>query len=156
MSDAEKIKILYGGVLTNSYDSGDTVAIRQLGFEEDISSEKQIHKSTIADISRTSALDTLERVRAKIQNISPGLLNQKRVILTGGASQLIGIDDLASEIFQSPVRRAVPRLISQDFDVSDPIFSNACGMLTYSQNETFVNKKITTKAYPYNQAIIFY
>ena len=29
MGDAEKLKILYVGVLTNSYDSGDTVAIRQ-------------------------------------------------------------------------------------------------------------------------------
>ncbi len=151
VSDAEKLKILYGGVLTNSYDNGDTVFIKQLGYQEDTSSEKQIQKSSIAEISRTSALDTLERVRLAIQNISPGLLNQKRVILTGGGSQLIGIDDLASEIFQSPVRRAVPRLISQDFDISDPIFSNACGMLTYSQNETFVNKKITTKGLSYGQ-----
>ena len=156
MSDAEKLKVLYGGVLTNSYDNGDTVTIQQLGYSEDTNSEKQIHKSTIADISRTSALDTLERVRSTIQNISPSLLNQKRVILTGGASQLIGIDDLASEIFQSPVRRAVPRLISQDFDISDPIFSNACGMLTYSQNEIFVNKKITTKGLSYNQGNNFF
>ena len=156
MSDAEKLKILYGGVLTNSYDNGDTVTIRQLGYAEDTNSEKQIHKSTIADISRTSALDTLERVRSTIQNISPSLLNQKRVILTGGASQLIGIDDLASEIFQSPVRRAVPKLISQDFDISDPIFSNACGMLTYLQNEIFVNKKITTKGLSYNQGNNFF
>ena len=156
LGDAEKLKILYGGVLTNSYDNGDTVSIRQLGYQDDTSSEKQIHKSTIADISRTSALDILERVRATIQNISPGLLNQKRVVLTGGASQLIGVDDLASEIFQSPVRRAVPRLISQDFDISDPIFSNACGMLTYSQNETFVNKKITTKGLSYNTGNNFF
>ncbi len=156
MSDAEKLKILYGGVLTNSYDNGDTVTIRQLGYAEDANCEKQIHKSTIADISRTSALETLERVRSTIQNISPSLLKQKRVILTGGGSQLIGIDDLASEIFQSPVRRAVPRLISQDFDISDPIFSNACGMLTYSQNEIFVNKKITTKGLSYNQGNNFF
>ena len=156
MGDAEKLKILYGGVLTNSYDNGDTVTIRQLGYEEDTTPVKQIHKSTIADISRTSALETLERVKISIQNISPGLLNQKRVVLTGGASQLIGIDDLASEIFQSPVRRAVPRLISQDFDISDPIFSNACGMLTYSQNETFVNKKITTKGLSYMQGNNFF
>ena len=104
MRDAEKLKILYGGVLTNSYDNGEVVNIRQLGYQEDTGSEKQIQKSTIADISRTSALDTLERVKVAIENISPGLLNQKRVILTGGGSQLIGIDDLAGEIFQSPVR----------------------------------------------------
>jgi len=156
LRDAEKLKILYGGVLTNSYDNGEVVSIRQLGYHEDTGSEKQIQKSTIADISRTSALDTLERVRVAIENISPGLLNQKRVILTGGGSQLIGIDDLACEIFQSPVRRAIPKAISQDFDVSDPIFSNACGMLTYSQNETFVNKKITTKGLSYFQGNNFF
>ena len=156
LRDAEKLKILYGGVLTNSYDSGEVVNIKQLGYQEDMGSKKQIQKSTIADISRTSALDTLERVKVAIENISPGLLNQKRVILTGGGSQLIGIDDLAGEIFQSPVRRAIPKAISQDFDISDPIFSNACGMLTYSQNETFVNKKITTKGLSYFQGNNFF
>jgi len=89
-------------------------------------------------------------VKEKIEKINPYLTKQKRIVLTGGTSQLIGIDDLAEKIFKSPARRALPNLKSSAFDLASPIFSCAIGMLVYAQNETFVNKKITTRALSYN------
>jgi len=96
-------------------------------------------------------VDIFEKVKEKIEKINPHLIKQKRIVLTGGTSQLIGIDDLAANIFKSQARRAVPNLKSSAFDLTSPIFSCAIGMLVYTQNETFVNKKITTRALSYNQ-----
>lgn len=148
--EAEKLKILYGGVLMNSYDNGDTIAVKQIGYSDHENAYKEISKATIADISRFYMVDVFEKVKEKIEKINPYLTKQKRIVLTGGTSQLIGIDDLAEKIFKSPARRALPNLKSSTFDLASPIFSCAIGMLVYAQNETFVNKKITTSALSYN------
>lgn len=148
--EAEKLKILYGGVLMNSYDNGDTIAVKQIGYSDHENAYKEISKATIADISRSYMVDVFEKVKENIEKINPYLTKQKRVVLTGGTSQLIGIDDLAEKIFKSHARRALPNLKSSTFDLTSPIFSCAIGMLVYSQNETFVNKKITTRALSYN------
>jgi len=149
--EAEKLKILYGGVLMDSYDNGDTISVKQIGYSDHDNVIREISKATIADISRSYMVDIFEKVKEKIEKINPHLTKQKRIVLTGGTSQLIGIDDLAENIFKSQARRAVPNLKSSTFDLTSPIFSCAIGMLVYSQNETFVNKKITTRALSYNQ-----
>ena len=153
--EAEKLKILYGGVLTNSYDNGDLLSMKMVGYDESDSNDIQISKSVIAEISRTRALDILQKVENNLLNVSEALIRDKRIVLTGGGSQLIGIDDLAREVFKSPIRRAIPKINSDIFDISDPIFSNVIGLLTYSQNETFVNKKITTKSLSYTSNNFF-
>ncbi|MDG2187378.1 MAG: cell division protein FtsA [Hyphomicrobiales bacterium] len=153
--EAEKLKILYGGVLTNSYDNGDLLNMKMVGYEGSDGNDIQISKSIIAEISRTRALDIFQKVRDNLINVSESLIHNKRIVLTGGGSQLIGIDDLAGEVFNSPIRRAVPQISSEIFDISDPIFSNVIGLLTYSQNETFVNKKITTQSLSYNSNNFF-
>ena len=57
----------------------------------------------------------------------------RRVVLTGGASQLPGLRDLAQMILDKQVRLGRPiRLSGLPDAVSSPAFSTAAGLLTYA------------------------
>jgi cell division ATPase FtsA len=56
-------------------------------------------------------------------------------------SQLTGVDELATQVFGGPVRRAVPRNFNNDININSPIFSTAVGLLIFAQNDNIVIKK---------------
>lgn len=73
----------------------------------------------------TLALDDLRRAGLDAQ-IPAGL------VLTGGASQLTGLAELAERMFGLPVRVAVPRgMEDMTEDVSKPEYSTAVGLVLY-------------------------
>tara|TARA_Y100000590_G_scaffold466527_1_gene642268 strand:+ start:2561 stop:3850 length:1290 start_codon:yes stop_codon:yes gene_type:complete len=145
IEEAERLKILYGGVLTNSYDDGDLLTVPIAGYGGKNKNDQKLSKSVIADIARASILELFEKIKNRLLDVSESLYHDKIIVLTGGGSQLIGVDELAGEIFNGPIRRALPEASSDLFDISNPIFSNIIGLVTYSQNDIFVNKKITTQ-----------
>ena len=56
----------------------------------------------------------------------------RRTVLTGGASQLPGVRDIASRVLQQPVRLGKP--IEADIlgeSHANPVFSTAAGLLSY-------------------------
>jgi cell division protein FtsA len=57
----------------------------------------------------------------------------KRVVLTGGASQLLGAREMAATILGKQVRLARPRMMPGLAEaVSGPAFATALGMLEYT------------------------
>ena len=55
------------------------------------------------------------------------------VVLTGGASIIDGIEDLAESVLQLPVRRGAPNGIGGLVDmVNQPIYSTAVGLVMYA------------------------
>ena len=56
----------------------------------------------------------------------------RRVVLTGGASQIAGLRDIAQHVMDKQVRMGRPiRLSGLPDAVSGPAFSTAAGLLTY-------------------------
>jgi cell division protein FtsA len=59
------------------------------------------------------------------------------VVLTGGASKLPGMPELASEVLQLPVRRAKPDKMRGLTDkLDDPAFSASIGLLHWARLQT--------------------
>jgi cell division protein FtsA len=78
----------------------------------------------------------LELVRSHLE--ASGFAKQagRRVVLTGGASQLEGVRDLAELVLDKQVRLGKPRTIRGLPDsVSGPAFSTAVGLLRYGLRE---------------------
>jgi cell division protein FtsA len=58
------------------------------------------------------------------------------VVLTGGASQLVGVRDLANKILERPVRLGRPAGIrSLAESASGPAFATATGLLSFAAGE---------------------
>ena len=58
------------------------------------------------------------------------------IVLTGGASRIEGISQLAEEIFQVPVRVGKPQgLIGLSDILANPIYSTAVGLILFAQKK---------------------
>jgi len=76
--------------------------------------------------------EILEIVRGRLRDSGLGDVIGRRVVLTGGGSQMPGIRDLAQSILDKQIRLGRPiRLNSLPDAVSGPAFATTAGLLTY-------------------------
>jgi cell division protein FtsA len=76
--------------------------------------------------------ETLELVRARLIDSGLGAIAGRRVVLTGGASQIPGLRELAQKYLEKQVRLGRPiRLQGLPDAVSGPAFSATAGLLHY-------------------------
>ena len=62
----------------------------------------------------------------------------RRCVLTGGASQLLGVSDLAARMLSKQVRKGKPLIIPGLAEaVSGPAFATVIGMLQYENIESW-------------------
>jgi cell division protein FtsA len=73
-------------------------------------------------------------VRERLRNAGFAAQAGRRVVLTGGASQLVGLPDLARKVLQGQIRIGRPLGIKGLPEAAKgPAFSAAVGMLVYPQ-----------------------
>ena len=139
---AERLKTLYGSVLSSPSDQYEIIEVPLVSSED--SQFKQINRSTINSIIKPRVEETLELVWQKLKQYD---LNKKRIknlVLTGGGSQIEGITDYAQTIFDSNVRIGKPfGVLGLNKKFSGPQFSQTIGAVFYQENEyeiTFLKK----------------
>ena len=96
-SHAERLKTLHGCAFLTSQDSIDTINVYPVG-EEDDSCIKQIPRSELISIITPRIEETFEMVNRKLYEAGLGQDSSHRVVLTGGASQLPGVVDVAAMV----------------------------------------------------------
>jgi cell division protein FtsA len=133
ITDAERIKAIYGTVLTGGSDEQDMIAIPPVG-EDEREPPQFVSRAAIVRIIKPRVEEILEMVRDRLKASPFAAEPRGRVVLTGGASQLAGIADLASRILQRPVRIGRPLGIAGLPDAAKgPAFAVAAGLLVYPQ-----------------------
>ena len=133
IADAERIKTLYGTVLTGGSDARELMSVPAAGDNER-DAPQIVSRATIANIVRHRAEEIFEMVRDRLAD-SPFVAEPRaRVVLSGGASQLTGLPELATRILGRPVRVGRPlgfgRLPSEAKSAS---FAVPAGLLVYPQ-----------------------
>src|ERR1700742_3655437 len=133
IADAERIKTLYGTVLTGGSDARELMSVPTAG-DNDQDVPQIVSRATIANIVRHRAEEIFEMVRDRLKD-SPFAAEPKgRVVLSGGASQLTGMVELATQILGRPVRIGRPlgfgRLPAEAKTAS---FAVPAGLLVYPQ-----------------------
>jgi cell division protein FtsA len=132
LSQAERLKTLYGSVLPPSADDREPIMITQMG-ESHSNFSNQISKKTLTHIIRARVEETFELVLRKMKTSDVDPIVYQRIVLTGGASQMQGIRDLALQIFGRPVRVAHPSGLTGMGDlITSPAFATCAGLLRYS------------------------
>lgn len=130
-SDAERLKTLYGHAMASHMDDHEMIDVPQLG-DTDRHVPNNVPRSVLISIIQPRIEEILEMVRDSLEASGLGPAIGKRVVLTGGASQLPGMRDLAQTVLNKQVRIGRPiRLSSLPDAVSSPAFAVAAGLLTY-------------------------
>ncbi len=137
VEDAERLKVMHGSALSGASDERDLIAVSPLGDEErDVPT--QVPRSALTRIIRARVEETLELVRDRLNVSGFAALVGKRMVLTGGASQLNGLSEAARRILARNVRLGRPLGVAGlPEPARGPAFSAAVGLLIYPQVAAF-------------------
>ena len=128
---AERLKTLHGSAIATASDDHVMVDVPQLG-EEESDDVNTVPRSALVGVIRPRIEEIFEMIRGKIEMNGAGAYAGKRVVLTGGGSQLLGVREMAATLLGKQVRLARPRALPGLAEsVSGPAFSTALGMLEY-------------------------
>jgi cell division protein FtsA len=139
LADAERLKTLYGACLPTASDERETIAVVQVG--EDGEHPAHLPKANLISIIRPRAEEILELARDRLKRAGFPAHAGRRIVLTGGASQLTGLPEVARRIISGQVRIGRPLGVQGlPESAKSPAFSAAVGLLVYPQvsgNEHF-------------------
>ena len=131
--DAERIKTLYGSVLAGGLDERDMITVPTVGVDER-DPPQFVSRATLTRIIKPRVEEILEMVRDRLAASPFAAEPRGRVVLTGGASQLTGVPELAAQILRRPVRVGRPLGITGLSDeAKGAAFAVATGLLIYPQ-----------------------
>ncbi|MGB6540220.1 MAG: cell division protein FtsA [Xanthobacteraceae bacterium] len=133
IADAERIKTLYGSVLIGGSDEADMIAVPPISGDEREQAQF-VSRASLVHIVKPRVEEILEMVRDRLAVSLFAGEPRGRVILTGGASQLNGLPELAARILGRPVRTGRPLGIAGLPDsAKGAAFAAAAGLLVYPQ-----------------------
>lgn len=136
ISHAERLKTMHGSVLEAAEDRGEMLPVPMVGEDED--QIARVPREMIVRIIRPRLEESFELLRDRLD--ASGLPGEfrRRVVLTGGASQLIGARELASRVLgrETTVRLGRPRLVrGLPETAAGPGFAGIIGLLAWAAGE---------------------
>ena len=133
VSDAERLKVLYGKASPAQMDENEIIAVPPIGDDPHVM-PYQISVAQLSQIIRPRIEETLEFVRDKINQSGFAGAVGKRIVLTGGASQLSGVSEVATRVLGANIRLGRPMGVAGlPKTAKGPAFSAATGLLIYPQ-----------------------
>lgn len=132
--NAERLKTLYGSAIPSAADDREMIVVPLVG-EKKGEGTNQMPRSTIVSIIRPRIEEIFEYVRDRLvtSGLDPSI--GRRVVLTGGASQLAGVREIASMILGRNIRLGKPLHLGTSELSQDPSFTTCAGLLSYGQAE---------------------
>ncbi|MDE3059868.1 MAG: cell division protein FtsA [Pseudomonadota bacterium] len=131
LAHAERLKTLHGSAVASGSDDQVMVDVPPLG-EEESDEVNTLPRSMLVGVIRPRIEEIFEMIRSKIEMSGAATAAGKRVVLTGGASQLLGTREMAAAILGKQVRLARPRPMPGLAEaVSGPAFATGLGMIEY-------------------------
>jgi len=131
-SVAERIKTFYGGVVATGMDDREKIEIG--GDTGDYEHDRRTaSRAELSGIMRARVEEILEEVRARLDAAGFDHLPSQQIVLTGGGSQIPGLDGLASKILGQQVRLGRPlRVHGLPQAATGPGFSSAVGLALFA------------------------
>ncbi len=132
--DAERMKTLYGSANPSPSDDQELIKVQLVGEEQGETS--QVARSMLVGIIRPRLEEIFELVRDKLDETGFNKVAGRRVVLTGGASQLTGVADLASAMLDKQVRLGRPVNIEGLAESANgPAFSVCAGLIDFALSD---------------------
>jgi len=130
---AETIKNLNNSLIMSSVEERETINLKAEDF--DITNVELITKKNLRDIIQSRLEEILESVKNLMEKSGYGSMSINNIVLTGGVSNILGIDKIANNIFKKPVRIGYPIRVNNIPEIfEDPAFCSVFGMLIFLKN----------------------
>lgn len=129
---AERMKVLHGAVGLSDAGALDMVEAPRLGQDGRLEAH-QCSRAEIAQVLRPRIEEIMELMDGRLSKASAtGRPLPRRIVLTGGSSQLGCLKELAEDVFRAPVRLAKPANVKGLGETySSPAFAAAAGLLRW-------------------------
>jgi cell division protein FtsA len=127
--DAEKIKRKFGCVISPVSEEQETIEVPSVGKGR---KPRVLSRQLLADIIQPRAEEIFRIVADDIKRMGYEKSLNSGMVLTGGTALLEGLEEVAEEIFDLPVRRGDPTGVGGLLDrVNTPDYATAVGLLLY-------------------------
>jgi cell division protein FtsA len=131
--EAEKIKKKYGCVALPVTEEQETIEVPTVGKSK---KSRVLSRQILADIIQPRAEEIFRLVDADIKRMGYEKSLNSGLVLTGGTALLDGLEEVAEEIFDLPVRRGEPNYVGGLIDrVSTPDYATAVGLILYGYSQ---------------------
>jgi cell division protein FtsA len=134
LAAAERIKTLYGSAYTAMDASSDTIEVPLMGEERDRGT-RRVRRSLVTRIIQDRVEEIFGELQTKLRKDGFDVAVGRRLVLTGGASQLAGVSELASRVLQKQVRLGRPQTFpGLAAATAGPAYATALGLLIAGAN----------------------
>jgi len=147
---AERIKTFYGGVVATGMDDREMIEIG--GDTGDWEHDRRtVSRTELIGIMRPRVEEILEEVRSRLDAAGFEHLPSQQIVLTGGASQIPGLDGLAPKILGQQVRIGRPlRVQGLPQAATGSAFASAVGLCLFAAHpqDEWWDFEIPSERYP--------
>jgi len=131
--EAEKIKKKFGCVSSPMLDEQDTIEVPSVGRGK---KPRILSRQLLADIIQPRAEEIFRLVDNDIKRMGYEKSLNSGIVLTGGTALLEGLEEVAEEIFDLPVRRGDPSGIGGLAErVNTPDYAASVGLILFGYNQ---------------------
>ena len=111
IDDAERIKTKFGGLIATGLDDREIIEL-EANTGDWHHDRRTVSRAELIGVMRPRVEEILEEVRARLDAAGFEHLPSQRIVLTGGGSQIPGLDGLASRILGNQVRLGRPMRVA--------------------------------------------
>ncbi len=127
-NEAEKIKHAYGCAFSPLVRADETIEVSSVGGRE----PKTVSRQILSEIIEARSKEMFDMLDMELTNSGYRDIITSGIVLTGGASAMEGIADLAESVFQCPVRVGTPIGLGGLIDVvNNPMYATSTGLVQY-------------------------
>ncbi len=136
--EAERIKCRYGCAYSELVEEDETIEVPSVGGRK----PRVLSRQVLSEIIEPRMEEMFTLVKNDLKHIGyDETLLAAGLVVTGGASIMKGVPELAERIFDLPVRRGMPTNIGGLVDVvNSPIYSTGVGLVQYGMEFDTVSK----------------
>ena len=142
--EAEKIKHRWGCALASMVSATETIEVASVGGRAPRVLSRQM---LCRDIIQPRIEEIFSFVKAEIMRLGCEDMLASGAVITGGATQLPGMAELAEEVLGIPVRLGMPKGVGGLADVvKSPAFSTGVGLVQYGASQQSLSVRPNTPA----------
>ena len=121
--NAERIKREYGYAISSETSADEFFPVETIGKKDPV----KVDEHYLSEIIEARVVQTFETVKRALDQVE-ALKLPGGIVLTGGASSLAGVQELAQEIFGVQVKTYIP----EQMGMRNPIYATSMGLIQYA------------------------